>query len=598
MKADVQQTGPPARLTRILTWRYLPIALAILAMALTLPSLSVGWVLDDHIQRWAMTTSSEHSELLPTPPDIWRFFDGDPLRNKHMMDVGWAPWWTYPQLKWAFWRPLASLTHTFDYHFWPYSSELMHAQSILWFGALIACTTLLYRRFIPAATAAGLAALLYALDDSHGTAVGFLANRNVLLATLFGVLALLAHHRWRGDSWAGPAALGPILLGMSLLSAEAGLGIFAYILVYEIILDCGPLAQKLKRLLPYVLVVLAWRILWKYQGYGVQGVGFYTDPLTNTISFLLALPRRMPILLLGQWATPPAEYSIFSPQNLPWIWLIALTLLLLLVVLFLPLLKRSRVARFWGLGMILASIAPCASSPQDRQLFFVGIGAMGLLSEYLVWAFSSRLRDTCSRSRLIPTVLLAVALGAFHIVGSPILLGIRARWPMGPQSLWENCHELGKMDSSLGRQDLIFLNHPIPGHAMYMLSARAVNKQPMPRRTRVLASALSRTTVTRPNAHTLSIRLKRGYLDRWFDKMFRSQDHPIALGQRIELTGMIIEVTELTDDGRPLEVSFRFEVPLEDPSLRWLWWNQDHFEPFVPPAIGETIGFPRAKLPL
>ena len=602
MKEDVQTTGPRSGLARflhaVLTWRYLPIGLAILAMALTLPALSVGWILEDHLQRWAMAGSSEYGELLPVPPDIWRFFDGDAARTERMMDAGWIPWWTYREIRWAFWRPLAALTHVLDYQFWPDSSELMHVQSLLWFGALIACTTLLYRRFMPVAAAAGLAGLLYALDDSHGTAVGFLANRNALLATLFGVLALLAHHRWRRDNWRAGAALGPILLAMSLLSAEAGIGIFAYLLAYEIVLDRGLVVQRLRRLIPYVLVILVWRVLWWYQGYGVEGVGIYTDPLADPLGFLLALPVRMPLLLLGQWAIPPGEFSIFSPQNLHWVWLIGVTVLILLAVLFAPVLRRSRLARFWALGMLLASVAPCASSPQDRQLFFVGIGAMGLLAEYLTWVFSGHLRDNYSLSRLVPTVLLAIALIVIHVLGSPVLLYVRAKWPMGPQYFLESCHTLPKVDSSIEKQDLIFLNHPAPGHLLYMLSARAVNEQPLPRRTRVLASALSRQTIRRPDAQTLLVRLKRGYLGRWFDKMFRSTDHPLAVGEKVELTGMIVEITELTDDGRPAEVSFRFAVPLEDPSLRWLRWNKDHFEPFVPPAIGETIGFPRAKLPL
>ena len=177
-----------------------------------------------------------------------------------------------------------------------------------------------------------MAALLYAIDDSHGTAVGFLANRNALLATLFGVLALLAHHRWRRDGWRAGALLGPILLAMSLLSAEAGIGIFAYFLAYALVLDRGPAWQRLKGLIGYVLVVFVWRVLWWYQGYGVEGMGMYTDPLADPIGFLFLMAVRGPILLLGQWAFPPAEFSIFSPQNLLWIWLVAVIVLILLAV--------------------------------------------------------------------------------------------------------------------------------------------------------------------------------------------------------------------------------------------------------------------------
>ena len=72
----------------VLTYKYLPILLAILAMALTIPALGVGWILEDNLQRWTITGSSEYAELLPVPPDIWRLFDGNPLRNQRMMDAG------------------------------------------------------------------------------------------------------------------------------------------------------------------------------------------------------------------------------------------------------------------------------------------------------------------------------------------------------------------------------------------------------------------------------------------------------------------------------------------------------------------------------
>ena len=63
----------------------------------------------------------------------------------------------------------------------------------------------------------------------------------------------------------------------------------------------------------------------------------------------------------------------------------------------------------------------------------------------------------------------------------------------------------------------------------------------------------------------------------------------MAKGQRVELTGMMAEVVELTDDGRPAEVVFRFDVPLEDRSLLWLCFRAGHFEPWTPTEIGQSI---------
>jgi hypothetical protein len=51
---------------------------------------------------------------------------------------------------------------------------------------------------------------------------------------------------------------------------------------------------------------------------------------------------------------------------------------------------------------------------------------------------------------------------------------------------------------------------------------------------------------------------------------------------------MTAEVIAMTGDGRPAEAAFRFDVPLEDPSLEWLCYRGGRFEPFTPPAVGES----------
>ena len=62
------------------------------------------------------------------------------------------------------------------------------------------------------------------------------------------------------------------------------------------------------------------------------------------------------------------------------------------------------------------------------------------------------------------------------------------------------------------------------------------------------------------------------------------------------VTGMTATVTAITADGRPAEAAFRFDVPLEDAALRWLWWHDGEFRPFTPPAVGQTMEIPPAVL--
>ena len=45
-----------------------------------------------------------------TPSDLFRFAGGDVEHLRRMMDQGPYPWWTLPELKLVFWRPLSGLS--------------------------------------------------------------------------------------------------------------------------------------------------------------------------------------------------------------------------------------------------------------------------------------------------------------------------------------------------------------------------------------------------------------------------------------------------------------------------------------------------------
>src|SRR5690606_24169357 len=108
-----------------------------------------------------------------------------------------------------FFRPLSELSHWLDYQLFPDSAVLMHAHSILWYMLLILVSWQLMKRLFPAAWMAGLALALHALDGSNGGAVGWIADRNALITTTFGLLTLLLHlqGRWDRQQFINPAAL-------------------------------------------------------------------------------------------------------------------------------------------------------------------------------------------------------------------------------------------------------------------------------------------------------------------------------------------------------------------------------------------------------
>ena len=49
----------------------------------------------------------------------------------------------------------------------------------------------------------------------------------------------------------------------------------------------------------------------------------------------------------------------------------------------------------------------------------------------------------------------------------------------------------------------------------------------------------------------------------------RSTGDPFHAGQRLAVPGLSVEVQRLDSRGDPVDVLYQFDVPLEDPSLRW-----------------------------
>ncbi|MHC4623653.1 MAG: hypothetical protein ACYS4W_07090 [Planctomycetota bacterium] len=589
----ISHGGASAFARQVLSSRYMPVWAGLLGILLTLPSLGTGLLLDDYHHKLLMMDSESVVRVLESPVDMFRFFDGDTERMAELVDYGLCPWWTYmgEGLRGAFWRPLASTTHWLDYVLWPDCPALMHAQSVLWYGAVAMAAAFLYRRFMSAAWVAGLAVLMFAIDDAHGTPAGFLANRNALMATFFGIVAVIVHDRWRRDNWRIGMVVGPLLLGASLMSAEAGIATCAYLGAHAVFIDRGRWGRRVAALLPYVVVVVVWRILWTRLGYGIVNVGLYVDPLREPLGYVSAVKNRAPFLLLGQFAFPPAGIALMlEPGQWRVLWRAALAFIAVTAAVFYPLLRRDRTTRFWAVGMILSVLPICATFPDDRLLLFVGIGGMGLVGQLLEFVFGRRQWRPKVVLWRVASYVVATIFILSHLVVAPPALAFRSAYPLGPKQLLDKMMINRPLEVSVEEQDLVIVNPPIAFFACCSVLTWAGEEWPVPRRLRVLTSSLFETVrVHRPDERSLVVRPAYGYYAWVLDGLFRTEKHPFHVGDRIELTGMTVEITKLTGDGRPAEAAFTFSVPLEDSSLRWLQYKNGQFVPFYPPAAGESM---------
>jgi hypothetical protein len=590
--AETIQRAPRALATSVrsfLTMRPLPLAAALLSVVLALPSLRAGWMIDDYFHRAVLLERSRFRDVLGTPAEMFRFFRGDPERTGRLVDLGLYPWWTYPRVKAEFLQALTVLTHRLDYALWPDSPALMHAHNLFWLGLVVAFTACFYRRMIGASWVAGVAALVYAVDDARGATVGFIANRNVLVAASFGVPALIAHDRARRDGSRAAAWLAPLLLAGALFSKEEGVGTCAYLASYALCVDPRGWRRGCLALWPYVVVGVVWAGLRASWGYGVRDVGLYIDPLTDAGRYLKAASGRIPLLLLGQWSPIPGDLAVVAPPR-P-LWVVAAIVLGTLLFAMAPLLRRDRLARFWALGMLLATGPVSATVPGDRLLTFAGIGGAGLLAQF--WAFVFVAKDTPTGAWWrIPARGVAWCLVVVHAVIAPIALPLRAGNPIGPWWVERRFYVRTDGDAPLEGRTVVIVNAPSPMHANYLALRRELEGRSVPLRIRTLAPAIPAVTIRRLDERTLAIRPHGGYLQFVLDRVFRSERKELALGEQVTLSGMTITVTALTADGRPDEATFRFDEPLESPSFVWLCFRGDGFEPFTPPAVGQEVEIP------
>ncbi|HEX8440210.1 hypothetical protein, partial [Archangium sp.] len=277
------------------------------ALVLALPTVWLGFFSDDFTHLLIL----EGFPSLASPYDLFRFAGGDPEGLRRMIDQGPYPWWTLPELKLAFWRPLSSALAVLDHSLFGRNAVGYHLHSLAWYLGMVALFGALLRRFLPG-TVAALALFLFAIDGAHFLVAGWIANRNALVAavpTLFGVWM---HLEWREARrpWALPLSL--LGLAVGLLGGETALGVFAYLLAYEVLGARDGVKERARALAPVALLGLVYLGVYKRLGYGASGSGSYVDPVGEPGRYLLAALGRVPALLGGLVLEVPADLWALS----------------------------------------------------------------------------------------------------------------------------------------------------------------------------------------------------------------------------------------------------------------------------------------------
>ncbi|MGV3624198.1 MAG: hypothetical protein ACO1OB_25495 [Archangium sp.] len=260
-----------------------PVAVAFL---IALPSLPVGLMMDDFTQR-----AFVKGEPISRPWwDLYNLVPGEPAEMAWFLEHGPFPWFSLPDVKLHFFRPLSSALTVFDTLVFKDAVWLAHLHSVLWYVALAAVAGALYRRLIPAL--ALLAGLLFAIDDGHAMPVIWLANRNAVVAVTFAWLGLWAHLRWREDTWKPGLPLSVLAYVFALLAGETAIAALGYLVAYELVGRRDEWRARVMALLPAAALVLGFSLLYRVLGMGSANSATYVDPGSEPLQFLINAPVR------------------------------------------------------------------------------------------------------------------------------------------------------------------------------------------------------------------------------------------------------------------------------------------------------------------
>lgn len=581
------------RLGRVFAHPRLGLWLALCAVLLSSTALFLGFFADDWIGRYVYSELPGAERLFRNYSGGYGIATGDPAENHWQMEEGWAPWWHYDRLRFALYRPIGVFFHRIDFELWPNNAFLMHAQNLLWLAALVVAMTWMYRGVL-GALVGGVAAAMFAFDETHGFTVGHICNRHALIGALIGALSLGFHLRSRRGGPRRDALLGPLMYALGLFSSESTIAVVGYVVAYALLAEQGTWRRRALGVAPYLLITVVWRVLYTRAGYGAAGSGVYIDMGREPLNFLRAFLERGPILWLGQLLWPPADIYALLPTDaarlmLGW----ALLVLVASLWALMPLLRRDPVARFWLLGTVGSMVPAAATSPHNRLLIFTSFGALALFAQLFALYATELTRALSGLMRWGKRF--GVWLIVYRLLMSPLGLPFATVHIALTAPLQNAAAAVG--DEVAGR-DVVFVTAPGYNVVRLVQLMKRIDQEPLPARVRTISNEPKPITLVRADARTLEVTYTDGLLSPPSDDLHRDRRIPLPAGTRVSLSGFDVEVLEATPTGLAKRVRYTFDKPLEDPTFLFLQWDGRRFAPFQPPAVGGRVEVPAAFGPV
>ena len=576
----------------------------ILAVVVVLPGVWSGLFVDDYIHLLIL----DGYKVIGAPFDLFRFAPGDPEIMKPLMDRGPYPWWTLPELRVSFFRPLSSATAVFDHWMFGRAFPLWHLHSLCWYLFLILGYGLILRRVLPGPVGV-LALILFTLDKSHWFPAVWIANRNALVATSLAVMGLYMHIRSREDRWRPGVFLSILFFAAGLTGGETSLGVFMYLAAYEFL--GGPAATlhptaalrrggPVRALIPALLLGMVYIGIYRSLNYGAMGSGSYIDPAAEPLTYLVHMPARLFALMAALFLSIPADLWVFTLWIRPFLSMLGVTAVILMCVLIRHIWSwtdevERRAVRWLVPGMLLSLLPVASTFPMNRLLLVPGLGGTVLVALFL-HKWWNHLRTAEPRKKWTLANVAGWYLVVACIIVSPIAwtaqsliiktFGDRAtKIAMDAEVDWNKVEQ----------QHVVLLNAPDPFLGIYPTIIWAAKGRPWPAGWHVLSMAPHAHKVTRTAPNVIELEVVDGsMLKTEFEKLMRSPDYPFNPGDEVVLRDLTVRVMAVSETG-PTKVQFTFDKPLEDASLCFLECRDSALRKATLPPVGDSVLLPKTR---
>jgi hypothetical protein len=518
--------------------------------------------------------------------ELYRFFDGRPGEIARLKTHGSLPWWSYDGVRMAFMRPLPSLLWRLDHALSGRNATVYHIDNLLWMLLALAAASWAYRALLPARLVLP-ALLVFAVDPSHALSTVVIANRHLVVAGACSFAALAAFVRWRQRGRVGLAVLAWVAFALGLLASEAALGMLGFALAYLLVgepRDGRRPLLRLRPLVPFVLLGLAYVAVHVRMGYGVYAVGDYHSPFAEPGTFLSQAPGRLLALLSDALFRLPSDFWI-SPKAR---WTFVLFGAVGLGLATLALARLGRVLPRDGFRGLLAltlgamlALVPCLGGMiSSRLLFLSSLGTDALIAASFMMLYD---RARASGARAWPRRLRFLVAGSIAFVHGFGALGVCAghnvvyHWiDQGTERLLANARiDAGKHVIAVMASD------PLTAHTLvnvWPLTGGAAGSM------HVLSMAPCDHELLRTGPRSVRLRSSCPMLATDLERYYRPARYALRVGSTFDLHEFKVTVVEVKD-GRPTAIDLELAAPVAE--YEFVTWQHGRVEPVALPDPGQ-----------